>query len=43
MLWMDSAFFVSTALSTAVLVPTLIAKWGNKRLVEIWSWVAGAA
>ena len=37
----DSFFFLSTAFSTAVVVPRLIARWGNRKLFEIWSNVAG--
>eukprot|EP01043_Picozoa_sp_COSAG02_P050595 COSAG02_NODE_5217_length_4532_cov_3.124521_1_plen_454_part_00 len=39
----ESVFFLSTAVSTAMVVPTLIARWGNRRLFQIWSYVAGAA
>lgn len=39
----DSFFFLSTAFSTAVVVPRLIARWGNRKLFEIWSNVAGLA
>ena len=39
----DSVFFLSTAFSTAVVVPRLIARWGNHNLFAIWSNVAGLA
>jgi Na+/melibiose symporter-like transporter len=32
----DSAFFLSTAFGTAMVVPRLIARWGNPRLFTIW-------
>ena len=38
----ESVFFLSTAVSTALVVPTLIARWGNRRLFQIWSYVVRA-
>ena len=37
----DVGFFLSTAVSTSLAVPFMIARWGNRKLFQIWSNVAG--